>query len=321
MAAAGPLSVQPRLEVGVMTYSFESEAVSFTMLTEPADINNGANYTQGAFEYNDNLIFVGAGGTFFFKRFFLDLSGQYAFDGQDREAAGHSYYTILSYDEDNYMNTSFLAADPVYDAHFDRMELAVSFGYVIGSRTSLFVGYKWASTNFETAYEGTYSVLHYNSDSWVDGKAGGRIWGDIDFDFQYNGPFIGAVQGWQFSPYRWMQGVVTANLALAYLQSELVLERQDGYLSMTWIDDQQVPETVEPLDSGGIVPNRYGSEGRSLGLTMGIGWRGTTAVDGLSYNLGVHGYRYEFDAKQKRKVESDINETAIVYKFGVAYAF
>jgi hypothetical protein len=318
MAAAGPFSVQPRLDIGVMAYSFESEAVSQTLVSEPYPANNGGNFSQEAFEYNDNLIYVGAGGTFFLKRLFLDLNGQYAFDGQDTETVSHSGYTMISYEEDGYMNTSFLAGDPVYDACFSRMELAVSLGYEIGSRTSLFAGYKWTSTHFDTTYKGTYTMLHYNSDSFVDGKAGGRYWGDAEFDFEYQGPFIGAVQGWEISPFRWIQGVFTVNLALAYLQSELVMEKRNGHLSVTWIKDEQVPEIVNPIEGGGVT-NRFATEGRSLGLTMGVAWSGTTAVDGLSYTMGIHGYRYEFDAKNNN--QSDINETTVVYKVGLAYAF
>jgi hypothetical protein len=319
MAAAGPFSVQPRLDIGVMAYSFESEAVSSTSLTEPVAFNNGGNATQEAFEYNDNLIFVGAGGTFFLKRLFLDLSGQYAFDGQDSETAGISGFQMTSYDDSVYPH--FLASDPVYDARFDRMELAASLGYAIGSRTSLFAGYKWTRTHFDTSYEGTYSAILYASGSDLgdeDIKYGGRMWGDAEYDFEYQGPFIGVVQGWDIRPYRWFQGVFTANLALAYLQSKLVVEKQSGNVSVTWIDDQQVPETVGSIEGGGFT-NRFDTEGRTLGLTMGVAWRGTTAVDGLSYTMGIHGYRYEFDTKNNN--QSDINETTVVYKFGLAYAF
>jgi hypothetical protein len=319
IAKAGHFSVQPRLEVGIMTYSFESEKISETLLTEPVLFNNGFNFSQEAFEYKDNLSFVGIGGTFFFKRFFLDLSGQYAFDGHDSETAAFSSYGVVSYDEENqYMNTAYLSAEPEYDVSFNRRELAVSLGYAIGSRTSLFAGYKWTSTYFDTTYEGTYSVVNYNSDSDLDGKSGGRVWGDAEFKFEYEGPFVGVVQGWKFSPFRWFKGVFTANLALAYLQGEVILEKQTGYMAATWKDDQQLPEVAVPFESGGIA-NRFDTEGDSLGLTLGIAWRGETAVDGLSYNIGVHGYRYEFDSQDNG--QSAINETAVVYKLGMTYAF
>lgn len=319
MAAADPFSVQPRLEVGIMAYAFESEAISETLLTKPLLFNNGNNFTQKAFEYNDNLSFIGLGGTLFFKRLFLDLSGQYAFDGHDSETVGFGAYETLSNDEENqYMNTCYFSTEPVYDVRFERSELAVSLGYAVGSRTSLFAGYKWASTDFDATYEGTYSSVLYNSDPDLDGTAGGRVWGDAEFKFKYEGPFIGAVQGWEFSPCRWINGVFTVNLALAYLQGKFILERRNGYMSLTWINGQPVTEISQPLDEGGVT-NRFNTEGDSLGLTMGIAWRGATAVDGLSYNIGIHGYRYEFDSQNN--AQSDINETAIVYKFGVAYVF
>lgn len=126
-AKAADLSFQPRLEAGVMYYSFESEAVSSTVLSSPVAFNTGANVTQQAFEYSDNLPFVGGGGTFFMNRFFLDLSMQYAFDGDDSTKITFSGYAPVYVDFDNlYINSSFMAAEPLYKTSFDRCDMAVS---------------------------------------------------------------------------------------------------------------------------------------------------------------------------------------------------
>jgi hypothetical protein len=318
-ANAARLSLQPRLEVGVMSYSFESEQISDTYVSDPVPQNNGLNYTQQLFEYNGNLNFIGVGGTIFLGRFFLDVSGQYARDGQDRETVGYSGYLILDYDEDSqYVNTSFMAAEPVHDVSFDRQDMALSLGYSFGSQSSIFVGYKWTTTQFDTTYQGPLSLVNYNIDDDLDGPAGGRVWGDAQFSFVYQGPFIGAVQGWDFRPCRLIQGIFTTRLALAYLHGKVSLDRHTDYVSITWVGDQQVPETVREIEGGGVA-NRYDTKGDSVGLTLGIAWRGSTKVDGLSYNIGISGYRYEFDAQDNS--QSDINETCLVYKIGIAYVF
>lgn len=73
------------------------------------------------------------------------------------------------------------------------------------------------------------------------------------------------------------------------------------------------------MQEGGVT-NRFDTKGDALGFTLGVGWRGTTAVEGLSYFMGVSGYRYEFEADDSPD-QSDINETAILYKAGLSYAF
>ena len=316
-ADAARLSFQPRLEVGVMSYAFESEQISNTVVADPVTQDYGQSYSQQLFEYNGNLNFLGVGGTIFLGRFFLDISGQYARDGEDSETVGYSGYIAQNYDEDS---QSFIAAEPVHDVSFDRQDMAVSLGYTLGSQSSVFVGYKWAITQFDTTYQGPYSMVNYNVDDDLDGPSGGRVWGETQFSFEYQGPFIGAVQGWDFRPCRLIQGVFTTSLALAYLQGKVSLDRNTGYFEQNWKGDQQTPEIVTQLEGGGVA-NRYDTKGNSVGLTLGVAWRGSTAVDGLSYNIGISGYRYEFDAQDKDNPQSDINETCVVYKFGIAYVF
>ncbi len=69
----------------------------------------------------------------------------------------------------------------------------------------------------------------------------------------------------------------------------------------------------------GFLTHRGLGKGDALGLTLGLTWRGVTPVDGLNYSVGVSGYKYEFDADEKGT--ADIDEFAVLFKAGVAYAF
>jgi hypothetical protein len=318
-AKAADLLFQPRVETGVMSYSFESEAVSDTSLSLPVPLNTGNNYAQQDFKFSDTLPFVGVGGTLFLKHFFLDVSGQSAFNGQDSATIAYSGYNTESIDYENfYANTAYIAAEPGYQARFDRKEMAISLGHAFGRHFSMFVGYKWAETDFNTTYQGPLSVVSYNSDPDIDGTGGGRVWGEVDYRFKYEGPFIGAVQGWEIGRDRFYGGTLTASLALAYLKGEVELDHKVGYVVLNRVNGIPVPERSREIPNGGV-SNRYGTEGDSLGLTFGLGWRGKTKIEGLEYYLGISAYRYEFDAEEGN--QSNISEDVLTFKAGLSYAF
>jgi hypothetical protein len=315
---AGDVSFQPRLEAGWMHYSFESEAINEHLLSLPIPLNSGSGITQSAFEYSDILPFIGAGGTFFLNRFFFDFSGQYSYDGKDTTPITYSAYFMDSIDFDTpYVNTTFMAMDTSHTARIDRRDMAVSLGYALTRRLSLFAGYKWAETQFNTTYQGVYSTVQYNSDSILDGNAAGRIWGDAKYRFEYSGPFVGVVQSWDCGHSGFFNGMLTANLALAHLEGKVVLEQRDQYLTLNSMDGQPVPEVIRHIGESGSV--RIDTRGDAWGWTMGVGWRGRTALESLSYFLGLNGYRYEFGAEENN--QSDINETAVIFKAGLAYIF
>ncbi len=320
---AGPslavdLSFQPRMEVGVMYYSFESEAINEIHGSMPVALNSGFGITQEAFEFSDRLPFVGAGATFFLNRFFLDLSGQFAAGGQDAAPIVYSAYGIDSYDFENmYVNTGFMATESTHTARFNRSEAAVALGYAFTRRFGMFAGYKWAGTQFKTTFQGRYSTFGYYSDSDLDGPGAGRMWGEADYRFKYQGPFAGAVQSWDCSGRRFLKGVFTANLALACLSGKLTLDRLDQYLSVVSVNGQPVPAVVRHVDGGLFA--RFDTKGGAWGLTFGAGWHGETALEGLSYFINTSGYRYEFDARENS--QSDINETAVIFKMGLSYIF
>jgi hypothetical protein len=307
-AMAGEVLLQPRLETGEAYYSFESEAMNITKISKPLPGQLGSNFTQKAFEYSGYMSFIGAGATLFVNRFFLDLCGQYASGGHDTTLITYSGYVSDS--------NGFIAADASHTASFDRSDAAVSLGYAFTRQFNLFAGYKWATSKFSTTFEGRYSLVNYNFGDEED-HAAGRNWGEVDYKFEYKGPFVGAIHSWDCSHCRFIKGMFTANLALAHLEGDVVLKKQDQHWTINSINGQPVPEAIIQFESG--ISARVNTQGDTWGLTFGVGWRGATALEGLSYALGISGYRYEFDAEENN--QSDIKETALIYKVGLAYVF
>lgn len=88
---------QPRLETGVMSYTYEQNAFSESVLPE-IDGTAGSNDTLGEIEVDTTMGFIGGGATLFFNRLFVDLSGQYAFDESDQVTViGSTPWKNLSY--------------------------------------------------------------------------------------------------------------------------------------------------------------------------------------------------------------------------------
>jgi hypothetical protein len=90
-AVARSVGFHPRLEMGTMQYEFESEAFSRTI---PSVFYNR---TLSEYKYEDVMHFVSAGMTIFVKRVFVDVSGQYSFNGNDSDQLTRSRYTITRF--------------------------------------------------------------------------------------------------------------------------------------------------------------------------------------------------------------------------------
>ena len=308
-ATAAEVLFQPRLEAGEVYYTFESEAMNVTHVSKPVPGQLGSNFTQKAFKYSGTMPFIGAGATLFLNRFFLDLCGQYASGGHDTTSITFSgYYS----DSDG-----FMAVDATHAASFDRGEAAVSLGYAFTEHFNLFAGYKWARTEFDTTFEGRHSVVFYNFEDEAV-FAAGRNRGNVDFEFDYEGPFVGVIHSWDCSQCRFLEGMFTVNLALAHLEGNVELKRRDQQWTINSINGQPAYEVYTSSNVSGVSA-RVDTQGDTWGLTFGVGWRGATALEGLSYAFGISGYRYEFDAEDNN--QSDIQETAMIYKVGLTYVF
>jgi hypothetical protein len=297
-AHAADFAFQPRLETGLMYYSIELAAQSETMLSNPGE-SAGYNLGQEKIEFSDNLGFVSGGATLFFNRIFVDLSGQYAFNGNGRSQAS-------SFEYGETVNL-FYSSAAEYHGQFHRTDLAVSAGYAVTPGFSVYAGYKWAALDLDTTFDGQASLL--DIDNYV---ANGRIAGEDHYKFKYEGPFIGLTQGWKIDNPGIFNGLISAKLALAYLSSKLN-QAQTGSLRFYSINGVAIEPITFPIDE------RTEVKGDTLGLALGFEWHGTTSIKSLSYGISVSGYRYNFDSDDS--AFPDISETAVICRVGLTYLF
>lgn len=128
-----------------------------------------------------------------------------------------------------------------------------------------------------------------------------------NIEFKYEGPFIGAIHGWEISAHRLFTGTISAKIGLAYLNSKYV---EDSNFNMFYHYDQTSTNWTEK--------DIY--KGDSWGLTFGVGWRGITPIQNLSYSLDIGGYRYSFDSDGVNTLGT-ITENVVSYQAGISYAF
>jgi hypothetical protein len=301
-AYAVEFQLQPRLETGVTLYSIELDTAAHTSMTMP-DEATGSNRTQEKIEFSDTMSFMGCGTTLFINRLFVDLSIQYALEGNDSTRSAFS-----KYEEDMGDGSSvFESAELEYHGQFERKDLAVSVGYAVTEQLSLFVGYKWAETDLETTFDGPYSYL--SIDQYV---AYGRFSGKENIRFKYEGPFVGVAHGWQIERSSKYYGLISMNMGLAQLNSKLKND-VNGNIRIDSINGQE----IEPIDIPSTSSNEY--TGDTLGLALGLSWHGITPIKHLSYLVAISGHRYSFNSDDSDY--SDTNETSVVCKVGLSYLF
>lgn len=174
--AAAELTVEPRLAAGASYYDLDLDG----------EINVGSDSVDNV-EFSDWLYLVGGGVTFSYDRFFVDLYGQYSFDGEDDLnldiAAG-----------------GIVVNDLAQDVDFDRIETALTVGYRVTDQFATFVGFRYADVNFD----GSGSL--------------GAVDADFSTDFNQKGPFVGV--GYVV-PKTILNGTFVANAAVTYLDGKL----------------------------------------------------------------------------------------------------
>ncbi len=298
-SCAAELEFHPRLETGLMFYSMEFSAWSKTILTIPGE-SSGQGSGKEKVEFCDSIRFIGGGITFFTGRIFVDLSGQWAFDGSDRSRAASYEYAE---GDTNY----FASAEPEFRGRFDRTDQAIATGYAVTGKLSIFGGYKWAGVDLDTCFDGPASLLII--DNWV---ANGRYSGSGHDRFRYEGPFIGMTHGSQIAGPGFLHGLIAVRVGVAYLQSKLN-RNETGTMTFDRLNGREVePLTVTSVENIEV-------KGDTVGLTLGVDWRGATPIKNLFYCLGVSGYRYNFSSDDADF--SDITETAVTCKAALGYVF
>ena len=297
---AAQFAFYPRLETGIMDYTIQYAATSETRLSKPGQ-TVGYNKANENREYSDTLTFIGTGATFFVNRMFIDLSGQYAFDGS---AGTQGALGIYQEDEDDF--TFFTSLDYERKTTFDHSDYAISAGYAISKEFSVFAGYKWADSDMHITMNGKMYDLYPEFNAIQTSDA----YSETDAEFKYEGPFIGVIHGWQIDTPYFLKGAISAKVALAFLNSKYI-----GSSITTFIGNYG-----DYLVTNYHLKDDY--KGDSWGLSFGLSWRGMTPIENLSYSLDIGGYRYSFKASNDPgDTLGTINETVLNYKVGIAYAF
>ncbi len=318
------LTLQPRIEGGMLYYKYESEPIATSTVVTDA---TGATRTdiafgQDGFKFSSVMPTLGGGLTLFSKRFFVDFSAQKAFNGDDEDTITTSISSPES--SSTSVRNSFNRNTLGYNADFDRTEYGISAGYQITDQLIVFAGYKWADTDFNLEGSGQFS---HTGDVEIQEAPPiiavqptvieGTVKGKVNYKFEHDGPFVGAAHNWNIKK-GFLNGSVSTTLAFAFLDGEVKADASQLDFTTKKINGMDPPTG----NTGNFTtPNTavFNSKGDTLGITFGLGWYGLTRVERLRYSVQLSGYSYSFDADKSQ--QPDIIETVVSLKAGVSYAF
>lgn len=298
---------KPRFETGAAYYELDQEP-----LATQTPVTQGTSLTISEDSISDVLAFVGGGVTFFVDRFIVDVAIQHYFNGNDEIRPNTTNVTpagsipIVQMDtvtENNALNKN----------DFDRTEWAVSLGFAVTENFALYAGYKHAKTNFDQDLTGQLITAPTASPSDAIPALSGSYTADADFEFEYDGPFVGATYNWGVKK-GFLDGVLSGNIAVAFMDGSTQLSTTNFVLSNQLGMD--IPVDVSTI-GGETIGEEF--EGDTIGLSVGLKWIGSTPVDDLTYAVGVNGYRYDFESDSR--LARDLQETLVRVNFGLAYAF
>lgn len=307
IGAAVEFGARPRFNVGAQYYGYDQDSFSFE--TPNPDFQD----TGSDLEFSDTLPFVNGGLTLFVDRFFVDLSVQYSFDGEDED--DFSINSFIQGDPNAGPNSpiqadTILNFDTQLDAEFDRLEYSVSVGFAVTEEFVVFAGYKRAETEFDIKLQNGQINAFSAANMVPIPFLSGTFTGNQDLEFDYDGPFIGGAYTWAVGTV----GALTGNLAVAFMDATVDVKYRD-------IEVTNQMGVTAPLDLNAVIATGSSGtldlDGDTIAVSLGITWKGFTPVDGLTYAVGLNGYRYEFDGDNT----PDFAETVARLDFGLAYAF
>lgn len=332
LSSAANWSVSARAETGFQYYSFEQSPVlglnaPWTFPGFEGDPNwqgGSQSLSLGKLEYEATMPIASGGLSLVMDRFFIDANVLGAYDGSDDDSRGAEWTAQGNQGVEGSSDTIDILWNEQQqrrdDVDFDRVEYALSAGYAVTQSFAVYAGWKWASTSFDmtttTSSDSTALLVSPGVElgNEVTGQSNFRA--SVDWDFNQDGPFIGAAYVWRLNGP--LKGALTANAALAFLQGEIDTETGSA---------QEIDEAGNPIGEPGPT-SKIGFEGDTTALTLGFSWRGETGVKGLSYILGVNGYTYSFTADSLDNQQGfagtdggDITETVLNFKVGLAYRF
>ena len=242
---------------------------------------------------SDSVPAASIGATFFYNKFYLDLSYLHTAKGYSGISSG-----------------TFLEVDPQYGLPLDadttivgsceyyHWNYAITVGYQLLDNFTLYAGYKNNNTKFDAKAQSIFHMI----DDGTFGNPGllviSSLDGNFDIKYEANGPFVGCTYGFIIGD----KGVLSLNLAVAYLNGDIT---QSG----KYID----PRTGFSDDVFDL-----GTSGDSIGLSYSIGWR-SNLTEKLGYYLSIKGYNYNFNADQSDR--SDFQELTYQFSLGLSYNF
>lgn len=357
---------QPRLTGGAMYYEYEQPTIGVEraqLNLEAALLNNNVQAAltnlgiepstttvlstaaqEDAFKVSTWLPTIGGGATFFVDRFFMDGYAQHAFQTSDstnqRQNTAVSLFSQGTTDSlgapvrFDSGGSAFSQTSEGFDVDVERTEWSISAGYAITNNLSVYAGYKRAETSFDQANK--QGVIQQQTSATVqafDATTGapltdgvgnplssgqtisrtGTISRNLEREFEQDGPFIGAAYG---IPIRhgFLDGLLAFNLAVAFLDGEVTETERNRTITFDGIPTS-------------VAERKAVIEGDSTGLTLGLSWKGSTPIEGLSYLVSVDGYKYEFDGDkvelegQTIAVDTRFDETVINLRVGATYLF
>jgi hypothetical protein len=168
---------------------------------------------------------------------------------------------------------------PGENIDWDRAEYSAAAGYSVTDRLSVFAGYRRSNMEFDL----------------LDGEF---------FDYENDGPFVGANYGLPVNMNEWLDGILSFNLAVAQFDGEISFAPDAGLADIT---------------------------GDTVGFTAGVTWVGNLVEgarsglfpNGLNYAIGVDGYSYNFDRDiiPEEAARGEISETVIRGSVGLSVPF
>jgi len=281
------LTLEPRIQAGVMDYQFEQKSAVDT--TDPE-----LKVNDHGFKIVTVMPFIGAGATLFVGRFFLDFYVQKALSGSDRAS------NPLDFEGEDFAFT----LNTVVDSELERDEYSVSIGYALGRQWALFGGYRKSTTSF-------------SDDLAFDEKLPGVAVtgsGKREVDFKQDGLFFGGVYVLPIGNYSGL----SFSAALANFDGEY---DSRGDLTMNILaEGEDVPDK-------NTYPTGILFDGDTLGLNLGVSWRGrvvenlnyTLGIDGYSYDFDAKKVQKLTDGTSS--VAADLSESVLRFSAGLSYQF
>lgn len=343
------IGFQPRIYAGVMYYEYEQDGIGNTQQVDTSaftqafpnaqTLTNTLSSQAGKFLVRGTFPTVSGGGTLFVDRFFIDVYAQHAFTDSDDDSRKESASATVALTTEVFPGqaidatvTSDVEGQSSFGVELDRTEWNISGGYSLTDHLAVYAGYKQADTNFDFAgFGGTFDVFTVTTVAPNPPFPGvppivtvtpqsGTFTQDQETDFEQDGPFVGATFGLPLNAWIF-DGLLAFNAAVAFLNGDITQRTTNSIQTVGGVSSPLVPNSTATV------------EGDTIGISLGLSWRGVTPIQGFSYLVSIDGQKYDFDGDPARTRFDDgrpeivgtegveFDEFSISFRAGFAYAF